>query len=55
MRRSKFFSLLKCESGATVIEYAFIASLISIAIVIGVTQVGDATHNNFNKINNGFK
>ena len=32
--------LLKNENGATAIEYGLIASLIAVAIIVGVTAVG---------------
>ena len=32
---------IKDRSGATAIEYALVASLISIVIVLGVTSIGD--------------
>lgn len=34
------FSAQRCESGVTSIEYAIIASLISILIVVGATTIG---------------
>lgn len=37
---SRFAGLLHDERGATAIEYALIAALISIAIVAGATQIG---------------
>lgn len=38
-----FARFLKDESGATAIEYGLIASLIAVAIIAAVGQVGDAT------------
>src|ERR1044071_8257389 len=40
--RSALASLLRDVSGATAIEYALIASLISILIIAGITQIGTA-------------
>jgi len=37
---SRFVGLLRDERGATAIEYALIAGLVSIAIVAGATQMG---------------
>ena len=36
----EFRKLIRDESGATAIEYALIASLISVAIITTATQVG---------------
>lgn len=38
---------LKCESGATAIEYALIAGLISIAAVAAMTQLGTKVNSSF--------
>jgi pilus assembly protein Flp/PilA len=40
--RSALASLLRDQNGATAIEYALIAALISILIIAGVTQIGTA-------------
>ncbi|HLJ52642.1 MAG TPA: Flp family type IVb pilin [Rhizomicrobium sp.] len=40
--RSSLAALLRDARGATAIEYALIASLISILIIAGITQVGTA-------------
>ncbi|MEX3011386.1 Flp family type IVb pilin [Hoeflea sp. TYP-13] len=45
---------LKCESGATAIEYAFIATLISITIVAGASAIGVGVGNSFNNVASGF-
>lgn len=44
---SKFF---KNESGATAIEYGLIAALISVVIIVAVTQVGGYLNNTFSSI-----
>ena len=36
------------ERGATAIEYAFVASLISIAIVVAITLLGDNVESSYN-------
>jgi pilus assembly protein Flp/PilA len=46
--------LLRSESGATVLEYAFIAVLISIAALTVITQVGTSVSSMFQQISNGF-
>lgn len=44
----------KDASGATAIEYALIASLVSIAIVGGATAIGGSLSDLFTRVNNGF-
>lgn len=41
---------LKSESGATAIEYALIATLISVAIIGGATAVGNNLGTGFNDV-----
>ena len=41
---------LSDEAGATAIEYALIASLISIAIVAGATSIGTSLSGTFNTV-----
>lgn len=41
-------------TGATAIEYALIAALISIAIIAGATQIGTTLGDNFNNIDEEF-
>ena len=38
--RAKFREFIRNESGATAIEYALIAALLSLAIIVTVTLVG---------------
>jgi len=40
-----------CEKGATAIEYALIAGFVSIAILGGITSLGDGISSMFNAIN----
>ncbi len=40
----------KNEKGATAIEYGLIAALISVAIIIAVTLVGDELQKTFTKV-----
>lgn len=42
-----FLSRLRSESGVTSIEYALIAGLISIGILVGVTALGGALQLNY--------
>lgn len=46
-----FYRFLTDEEGATAIEYALIASLISIAIITALQSVSTANEENWNKIN----
>jgi pilus assembly protein Flp/PilA len=53
MRRIAFvLSLLKDTRGATAIEYALIASLISIGIISGAISVGTSLTSTFNSVAN---
>ena len=45
---------VKCESGATAIEYCFIASLISVVIVASLTILGQNVANSFQAMAAGF-
>lgn len=44
----------KCESGATAIEYGFLASLIAVVIVASVTILGQNVSNSFQDMADGF-
>lgn len=44
------FSLLKSESGATAVEYALIAALISIVGIIATGMAGQQISNSFSKV-----
>ena len=50
----KILSFLYDEHGATAIEYALLASLIAVAIIVAVTAVGLATLNLFEDAANQF-
>jgi pilus assembly protein Flp/PilA len=45
---SFFARFVKCESGATAIEYGLIASLIGVAIITAVTALGSQLSTVFN-------
>ena len=45
-----FARFLKDESGATAIEYGLIAALIAVAIIGGVTALGQSANNTFTEI-----
>jgi pilus assembly protein Flp/PilA len=43
------------ESGATAIEYALIAALIAVAIILSVTLIGTQLQNTFNEVSSNLK
>ena len=43
-------SILRCEEGATAIEYALIASLVAIAAFVAMNSVGGQVSTSFNKV-----
>ena len=45
---------MRCESGATAIEYCFLASLIGVVIVTSVTILGQNVSNSFQDMADGF-
>jgi len=47
--------LVADESGATAIEYALIASLIAVAIIVSVTLLGTQLQNTFNEVSSNLK
>ena len=46
---------LASESGATAIEYALIASLVSMVIIAGVTSVGTTLSSFFTTVSNNLR
>jgi pilus assembly protein Flp/PilA len=50
-----FRKLVQDESGATAIEYALIASLISVFIIAALQSVGTQVSSTFNSISNSLK
>jgi pilus assembly protein Flp/PilA len=45
-----FNRFVKCESGATAIEYGLIASLISVAIIGALSTTGSKLSDTFNQV-----
>ena len=43
------------ESGATAIEYALIASLVAVAIIVSITALGSKLQNTFNEVASNLK
>ena len=48
--KSMFHRFVKCESGATAIEYGLIAALIGVAIISAVTITGSKLAGTFNNV-----
>ena len=46
---------VKCESGATAIEYGLIAALIGVAIIAAVNTVGTEVSSTFDGVGTGLK
>jgi pilus assembly protein Flp/PilA len=46
---------LRNENGATAIEYALIAGIISVAVITGATSIGSGLSTNLYKAADGFK
>ena len=42
--------MLKDESGATAIEYGLIAALVSVALIVGATALGNSLNTQFNAL-----
>ncbi|WP_210254796.1 Flp family type IVb pilin [Methylocapsa sp. S129] len=47
--------LVANESGATAIEYALIASLIAVAIIVSLTALGTQLNSTFNEVSGNLK
>ncbi len=47
--------LMLNNSGATAIEYALIASLIAVAIIVSLTVLGSQLQNTFNEVSSNLK
>lgn len=48
----KFLKLIKNNRGATAIEYALIAALISVAAIGAMQGIGNALNTTFNNVSN---
>ena len=47
--------LMVNDSGATAIEYALIASLIAVSIIVSLTVLGSQLQNTFNEVSSNLK
>lgn len=52
LQKNKTLSISKKEKGATMIEYAIMASLIGIVSILVVTNVGSNVSTKFDTVNN---
>jgi pilus assembly protein Flp/PilA len=48
----RLMKIRRCDLGATAIEYALIASLISIAAIVGMNNLGTKIDTMFNNVSN---
>jgi pilus assembly protein Flp/PilA len=48
----RLMKIRRCDQGATAIEYALIASLISIAAIVGMNNLGTKIDMMFNNVSN---
>ena len=51
---AKFATFLKDDSGATSIEYALIASIMSVALIGGAASIGNQTNNTLTNVSESF-
>jgi len=52
---NSFKAFIGNESGATAIEYALIASLIALALVVSLSALGTQLANEFNEVSSALK
>ena len=52
---SRILAFFKDESGATAIEYGLLASLIAVAIITAVTNLGTKVSTTFNTVNSNLR
>ena len=46
----QFIKFFKDEDGVTSVEYAIMAALIALVVIVGATALGDNTNATFNKV-----
>lgn len=54
MRRKDVLEFLRDDSGATSIEYALIASIVSISIIVSLSQISTSLQGVFNSVSDAF-
>lgn len=47
---TKFYNFIKDDSGATMIEYALLAALISVIAIVAITSVGQSVNTSFEAV-----
>ena len=52
---SKFYSFIRDEKGTTAIEYGLIAALISVAIIVALTNIGTSLQAKFQEVATALK
>lgn len=50
-----FYSCCRDESGASAVEYAFVAFLISTVAIVAITEIGGQVSGMYGSVNEGFK
>ncbi len=48
----RLMKVCRCDQGATAIEYALVASLISIAAIVGMNSLGNKMNVMYNNVSN---
>jgi pilus assembly protein Flp/PilA len=51
--RALILNFIRCDSGATAIEYAFIASFVAMALIVSLTLLGTNLNSKFAIVSNG--
>ncbi|KAA2236605.1 Flp family type IVb pilin [Salinarimonas soli] len=47
-------AFIRCESGATSIEYAFMAMVVALVIIVATTSMGESTRARLESVKAGF-
>jgi pilus assembly protein Flp/PilA len=55
MKKANFVNFLRDESGATAIEYALIAGMVSICIAAGLTHISTSLQGSLNTVGTAIK
>ncbi len=54
MDRKKITSFIEDDNGATAIEYALVAALVSVVIITALQKVGESLSQTYDSVNNAF-
>jgi pilus assembly protein Flp/PilA len=52
--KKQFLTFLRCEDGATAIEYALIAGIVSICIATSISSLSTSLQNMFTSVHDAF-